>query len=483
MREFKISSQKVLVDPNWRISYKLNQRTTLSMTVVDLKELSSIDEGDAVQVYNNSALIFAGIVYSTRAYEGIRGIVFYDLQVVDNSALADKRIIAGVAENMTAGNIIKTKILPILAEEGITEGIIQDGVVVSKAVFNYIYCNNALDYLRDVTGFNWHIDKDRKLSFFSRETNISPFVLNDSLEHSGFEKNSSMENYRNRQYVRGSQGETAIQAKEKPTPKPDGQSRSFILRFPVAKKPTIHINNIQVPEAQIGVNGLDASKQWYFSYNSNTISQDGLQTPLASTDVLEITYTGLRNIMMILDNAAGISERKSKESGTSGIYENMINESSLRSTAQAMQYGQGIMAKYGEVSDRVSFSTVDAGLEAGQLLRVVKPLFDIDDNFLIESVSVSAYGPNEIEYQISALDGASIGGWEQFFKNIISSGRNFNISEDEVVVTLQSFEETERFSGQMEIKVFRVRYPSETLYPTELMLPPGSTMYSGVKYD
>ena len=109
MREFKISGQKVLVNPNWRISYKLNQRTTLSMTVVDMKDLDSIDEGDAVQVYNDSLLIFSGIVYSTRAYEGVKGIIFHDLQVTDNSALADKRIIAGVAENMAAGDIVREK--------------------------------------------------------------------------------------------------------------------------------------------------------------------------------------------------------------------------------------------------------------------------------------------------------------------------------------------------------------------------------------
>lgn len=479
MREFKISNQKVIVDSNWRISYKLNQRTTLSMTVVNLKELDSIDEGDAVQVYNDSVLIFSGIIYSIRVYEGRKGSVYYDLQVVDNSALADKRIIADVAENMTAGDIIRNKILPILAEEGVSEGIIQDGTIVSKAVFNYIYCNNALDYLKDITGFNWQIDKDRKLNFFSRETNIAPFILNNSFPHSRFEKNSSMENYRNKQYIRGSQGETSVQEKEKPTPRPDGQSRNFILRFPVAKKPTIYINNIQVPDSQVGVNGIDTNKKWYFSYNSNTLSQDSSETPLTSTDVLEITYIGLRNIMMILENAAQISERKSKESGTSGIYECMINESSLKSTAQAMQYGHGIMAKYGEVSDRISFSTLQTGLEAGQLLRVFKPLFGINDNFLIESVDVSAYG-HEIEYQITALDGASIGGWEKFFKNIINIGQNFTISEDEIIVTVQSFDETEQFEGRIDIKVYNCIYPSETLYPTETIITP---VFSGVTYD
>jgi hypothetical protein len=483
MREFRISGQKVLVAPGWQISYKLNQRTTLSMTVVDLQELDSIDEGDSVEVYNNSELIFSGIVYSKREYEGMREVVFYDLQVTDNSALADKRLIVGVAENMKAGDIVREKILPVLAEEGVTAGEIQDGVVISKAVFNYIYCNNALDYLKDITGFNWQIDKHRKLNFFSRETNISPFVLSDTVPHSGFEKTSNMENYRNRQYIRGSHGETAVQQKEKPTPKPDGQSRNFILRFPVAKKPTIYINNVQVPESQVGVNGIDQGKKWYFSYNSNTISQDNSQTPLSTTDVLEITYIGLRNIMMILENTSGISDRKAKESGTSGIYENMINESSIKSSAQALQYGQGILQKYGEINDKISFSTIIPGLEAGQLLRVVKPLFKIDDYFLIESVNISAFSQDEIEYQVTALDGASLGGWERFFKNIIDAGRDFAISEDEVIVTVQSFNETEMLTSQIEVKTFNVLYPSDNLYVSNSLYPNNIVSNMEVLYD
>lgn len=483
MREFRISGQKVLVAPGWQISYKLNQRTTLSMTVVDLQELDSIDEGDSVEVYNNSELIFSGIVYSKREYEGMREVVFYDLQVTDNSALADKRLIVGVAENMKAGDIVREKILPVLAEEGVTAGEIQDGVVISKAVFNYIYCNNALDYLKDITGFNWQIDKHRKLNFFSRETNISPFVLSDTVPHSGFEKISSMENYRNRQYIRGSQGETAVQQKEKPTPKPDGQSRSFILRFPVAKRPDIFIKGVQVPDSQIGVNGIDQNKKWYFSYNSNTITQDNSETPLSPTDTLEVTYIGLRNIMVILENTAGISDRKSKESGTSGIYEHMINESSIKSSAQALQYGQGILQKYGEVNDKISFSTIMQGLEAGQLLKVVKPLFKIDDYFLIESVNVSAFNQDEVEYQVTALDGASLGGWEQFFKDIIKESKDYAISEDEIIVTVQSFDEVEIITSQMGIKVFNTLYPSDILYPSNTLYPNGNVISSEVLYD
>lgn len=216
MRSFYIAGELVTVSPNWNISSKLNQRTTMSMTVVNIGNLPEISEGDSVVVYNNTDKIFAGIIYSVRAYETDEIVreINYDIQIVDNSAIADKRLIAQVAENKTAGDIVKDYILPILADEGITAGIIQNGSTITKAVFNYIQCSAALDYLKDITGFNWKIDNDKRLHFFSRETNAAPFTLNNLIPHDGFEKNSTMDNYRNKQYIRGSQGETAVQTKE-----------------------------------------------------------------------------------------------------------------------------------------------------------------------------------------------------------------------------------------------------------------------------
>lgn len=483
MRIFKIANKTVLVAPNWSISSKLNQRTTLSMTVVDLGELEEIAESDVVEVWNDNKKIFAGIIDSTRVYESIPNKLYWDLRAVDYSTLADKRLVVGVGENETAGHIVRSIILPLLAEEGVTEGTIQDGIIIAKSVFNYIKCSDALDQLKDLTGFNWKIDNDKKLSFFARDTNIAPFTLNNSIQHYGFEKNGAKGNYRNRQFVRGSQGETAIQNLEKPSPKPDGQSKSFVIRFSLAKKPSIYVNSVQVPESDIGVNGLDTGKKWYFSYNSNTITQDNSETALLSGDVLEVTYVGLRNLLLMLDNNNEIYDKKSKETGTSGIYENISNEQTIKSIDQAIQYGQGLIQKYGEISNTINFTTNVSGLEAGQLLRVQKPLFNInDDSFLIESVNISGWDSETIEYQVNALDGASIGGWEQFFKEIIRDNRDFTISEDEVIITINSFSETENYSGETQIKVYAVRYPSESLYPSETLYP-GTLTTNVTKYD
>jgi hypothetical protein len=481
MRQFKINGQTVIIDPNWNASSRLNQRTTMNMTVIDLQGLESIYEGASVEMYDDTSKLFAGIVYSVRKYEAMPNTLYYDVQAVDNSALADKRIVVGAVENEYAGEIVRTLILPILAEEGVTEGDIQDGALISKAIFNYIKCSEALDQLKDLTGFNWKIDNDRKLNFFSRETNTSPFVLSNTIPHKSFEQNSTMGDYRNRQYVRGSQGETAVQTLEKPSPKPDGQSQNFILRFPLAKKPFIFINSTQVADSDIGVNGLDTGKKWYFSYNSNTITQDHSETPLIATDVLEITYIGLRNLLLMLDNNSGIDDRRDKETGTSGIYESMSNEQTIKSTNQAVQYGQGLIQKYGEISDTINFTTTVAGLEAGQLLTVNKPLFGVNDSFLIESVNMSAWDGGSIEYQVTVLDGASIGGWEQFFKEIIRDNRDFTISEDEVIILIKNISESEKYLGEIEVILFNLLYPSETLYPSDTLYPNGTPTIAKIK--
>lgn len=481
MRTFKIAGETVQVSPNWNISSKLNQRTTANITVIDLGNLTGINEGDAIEIYNDATKIFAGLVYSIRIYEAIPNQLYYDIAAVDNSALADRRLVAAVAEDLSAGDVIRSVILPVLTTEGVTEGVIQDGVTIAKSVFNYIKCSEALDQLKDITGFNWKIDNEKKLHFFGRDTNTAPFVLNNSFPHSGFEKNSAMGNYRNRQYVRGSQGETAVQQLEKPSPLPDGQIQSFTLRLPLAKKPSIFVNSIQVDEGDIGINGIDTGKKWYFSYNSNTINQDSTESPLGSTDTLQVTYIGLRKLLLCIENTAGIADRREKE-GTSGIYENISNEQTIKSTDQAVQYANGLIQKYGEINDTISFVTTVDGLEAGQLLRVQKPLFGIDASFLIDSVNISGWDADTIEYQVNALDGASLGGWEQFFKEIIRDNRDFTISEDEVIITINTFSETETYTGYAEIKVLSCLYPSETLYPAETLFV-GTLTSTTTKYD
>ena len=113
-------------------------------------------------------------------------------------------------------------------------------------------------------------------------------------------------------------------------------------------------------------------------------------------------------------------------------------------------------------------------MKPGQLLKIVKSLFGIDDSFLIESVTVTQADYGKLNYAISALDGEAIGGWEEFFKQVVFGQKTFAIAENEVLVLLNTPTEAEGWSGTLTIGESQALYPSDTLYPSNTLYPNNS---------
>jgi hypothetical protein len=470
-RTYFVDSEAVIVSPSWSISDKINSRSTLSVTVLD-KQSAIISEGAEFKMFNGAIKIFEGVILRIRKYESDPNVLYYNLDIVDNSALADRRVIAKTYVNQTAGYIVTDLITEVLGEESITAGTIATGPIIKKAVFNYIKCSSALDYIKKVTGLNWNIDKYKQLQFFDRSTNISPFTLNSTIQHNKFQQESNMDEYRNIQYVRGGRGRTAIQENEVLSPAPDGKSRSFIARFPLAEQPIIEINVngsgwIAIDSAEIGINGLNNNKKWYWTYGSQIITQDNTETVLSTVDAIRLTYIGLRNLFVKIENPSEIT--------TQGKYEALNTEKSINITEQAVEYANGLIETYGEIKDTISFTTEVEGLQAGQLLPVQKTLYGINDSFLIESVSIKPSDSGSIEYVIKGLDGAAIGGWEEFFKELLKGNRDYAINENEVLILLNLQQENDGYQGELNLYI-TTRIPNIPLLPSPT-LRPRATLY------
>jgi hypothetical protein len=633
-------------------------------------------------------VIFAGTIEAPEQIETDPGYLYYPITAVDYNQLADKRLYAASHESTLAGNIVSAIISAKLSEEGVTAGSIEDGPVITKANFNYKKCSESLNYLKDVTGMNWNIDFDKQLNFFSNSTNLAPWILNDTVQHEHFRVKKNRSQYRNRQYVRAGTGKTTTQSLEKPSPAPDGSSRSFIVRFPVAERPVVYITesdydsytkimmhmdgfdgsniftdeigktwtaysdaqidtaqkkfgiasvlfdgtndyidtpdssdfyigsdeftidfwvkrdlyigtttqgifgqndsvmtdanlsiysffatnnylyvelgydggmyetrttgtitdsnwhhialirsgntftiyvdgiadgtrdltgkslhdspnkfaigrngeydasyfsgwidefrfsngiarwtaNFTVPtsayirsdytsailSANVGINGLDTNKSWYYSYDSNIITQDSGEAILTAGSTLEITYTGLYPIIMLIDDPAQIAARAAVEIGTSGIYENFCTEKSINENSQATEYTEGLLLRYGIIPSAITFDTEVSGLRAGQLLPIQKTLFGINASYLIESVDISAADAGKINYSVRCLDGSALGGWETFFRDLLKAGQEYIIQENEVIILLSTTTEKENWGSSTTITINGVE--TEILY-------------------
>ena len=187
-----------------------------------------------------------------------------------------------------------------------------------------------------------------------------------------------------------------------------------------------------VNESDIGIKGIDSDKKYYFEYGTKLIEQDSSEKVLASGDKIRATYVGLKNVFLIYENDSEIQNRASIENGT-GKYEIFEKNESLESTTEAKEYAESVIKKYGEIEDRISFDIEVAGLKAGQLLTVSNSNLGIDNKeFLIESVTVKPIG-KIIQYSVTALDGISLGGWENYFKALVAA-KEETIAPDENVI-------------------------------------------------
>lgn len=448
MRTLTVQGEVQRTDESWQVQDKLNQRATASFHIYGLQNLTGIDAGDEVVLMDDTTLTFAGCIDSVQITQVGVGLE-YDLNCTDYTYLIGKRIVYGSYVSQTLHYILDDLITNFFAAEGISAGTFAGSYTLDKVVFSYISGTKALDQLAQATGLSWIVDYDKKLHFIERATLAAPFAIAEATRVIGLAIKKDKAEYRNRQYIRGGYGKTSAEQVETPTPKPDSKSRSFVVRYPVAEKPQVFINTVEVSASDIGVNGLDTGKKWYFSYNSNVITQDSGETVLADTDVLLIHYYGLYPILTVVEDMVEIADRLLNEPNTSGIYETLTLDSTLKSSGDAITAGNNLLLKYGRIPQTISFATYTAGLAAGQLLSITKSLQGLSGTYLIESVTTSPED-GKLIYDVTALDGAALGGWETFFAEMKDAGKasSIVIGENEVLIIAKVFQDNAEIYGE-----------------------------------
>jgi hypothetical protein len=320
----------------------------------------------------------------------------------------------------------------------------EEGPTTSRSVFDWVPATQAMNDIETLTGITWNVDYYKVLNYFPPGAFTAPFSLTaTSHNYKNLNLERNMEKYRNVQIFRPGWLETTEQT-ETPTPKTDGSSRTFTVRFPLAKKPRIFINSLEVAADDIGVNGLDQSgtKKWYFSRQSPQISQDSSETELPAGTVLEFIYTGLYNRVFVKEKGIEIAARKLIEGG-SGRHEQYEDKATIDDIDTADQYVAGLLRKYGSISNILTYQTHEHGLRAGMVQTVNVPARGAVGDFLIESVTARADGPGLMIYNVKAIDGEVVGGWVDFFRSLVIRSRDFAIRDNEFVSLLQNLTETD----------------------------------------
>lgn len=425
MRTYQIAGNTVTAQKNsFNLTDRLNERTVASFVV--LEPDFEITKGMEVVVSEGATAIFKGMVQKPRAQGAITKSV--TVSCVDFSALVDKRVVAEAYDDTAAGDIVKDLILKYFSEEGIVEGLIQDGPTITRAVFNYDNGNVAMNYICDVSGFYWNVDKDKNLNFFDKSTYTASISLTDTSQNfRDLKAEENADNYRNRQYTRGGYAVSSTQTR---TFKGDGETQVFTVDLPIVAEPEILVDD--VPKT-VGIRGLEIGFDYYWQKDNPTISQDAGGTKLTSSNKLTAHFKGSYPIIVVAESTSEVESRKLIEGG-SGLYENVVEETTLESKDAALEYTNGLLEKYGFIPRVVTFNTHDE-VKAGQIIPIQNTFHGLLGRFLIENVSVRDDN-GMLQYSVKCLDGQNIGGWDRFFKALAQSQKKLAIRENEVLVKL-----------------------------------------------
>ncbi|MDA8212155.1 MAG: hypothetical protein M0021_09800 [Clostridia bacterium] len=415
----------------------LNSRDTCSFILLDKAGTYRPEVGQEVIITDGGTRRFAGTIDEPdeEAIPGNNALRF-DCSCVDYNQIPDRHLVARVYENQTLGNIVRDIVTQDLAGEGITTTKVQDGPTITKAVFNYRTATEAFNDLAELTGYAWNIDYSKDLAFFTRETNLAPFSLTDTSKNfRNMSVKTTRGQYRNKQYIRAGQDITDPRTDSF---KGNDKDKAFVLNFEVAKVPTVKVNAVT---KTVGIRGLETGKDFYWSKGEKEITQDDAATPLASTDILDVTYQGLFPIILVSQSDSEISSRQAVEGGT-GVYESIEDDQSIDSENLATQKADGLLRRFGRIPRIVEFETDTAGLAAGQLITINVTKHNLNAQFLIDSVTAWDVEGKFLRYRVRALDGESLGSWVDFFKKLAEAGRKFVIRENEVLILLRRSTDT-----------------------------------------
>lgn len=375
---------------------------------------------------------------------------YYTLTAMDYTGLTKYRTVAEVVENTTAGEAVEDYIIPILAEEGVTIGLIEADWEIERDVWSYMYIYDVMESLiQAAPGYIWYIDMDKKFYYYKKSAG-EQIYLRDGDQFTNYQRIRDFTSYRNIQHAIVSEMQTQTQPLRVPSPLPDGTIKTFTLNFAIAKEPTIWVNSVQVDPAYIGVNGIDDDSedsdiQWFWSYGSNTITQASKETALAAGATILVTYIGLRSGVVSHSDYNKIQSRQISTPDLSGKTEHVVNTGSFETISQVSRYISDLIETYGTTANKLTFTTESTRFHVGQRLsvRARNAAYTV---YIVGITGVSI--DSNMEYTITAIDAAYDGGtWEEYFYKIIVGNRSYTINSTDVLYKTIAIPDSVAVSG------------------------------------
>lgn len=345
---------------------------------------------DTVIVYDGSTKIFGGRVaqVTEMVLNDADGLV-YAIECVDFTIDLDSILISQTYTNQGVNTIISD----ILSNNApsFTANNVATNLVIPKIVFNQVPISQCIKRLADTIKYDWYVDPDKDVHFFSKYANSAPYNLTDTSGNyiiNTLERTVDGSQISNQVKVRGGEYQAATYS-DSITVKGNA-TKSLNLPYKFANL-TVTKNGVS---QTVGIDYVDdfSTKQVLYNYNDKTIK---FQNNLADGDVIAYSGDPKVRVLAIAADATSI--------GIYGVREKLIEDTTIVDLNTARKRAIAELAAYKDQQSQAKFDTYTSGLRTGMVINLNSSRRNANVDFLIHAVRFKARLPDSYVYSVELV--------------------------------------------------------------------------------
>lgn len=390
--------------------------------------------GQEIIVTDGATKVFGGILTAIENSSQAFKITRWKIECQDYVRLFDHKLVPDTFEDQTVDSIIAS-LLSLYFPAGFTTTNVDAPVLLDYVAFNYKPLSKCLEELANIIGYDWYIDYEKDLHFFSKEANTAPFNLDDddgSFRYKSLVIRRDNSQVRNSVVVRGGE-----YLGERFTAEIEANGIDFVFRVPYrfsefAATLTGNILNV-------GVDFIDARDDHHALYGFTEKVLTFKETDIPSSgSVLKVSGLPHLPVIVKLKSQPDIDAMVSAEGGD-GIYEFLILDKSINSRSGARQRALAELESYASTLSEGDFETETAGLAAGQQITINSVSRGIsNEKFMINKLRITMFSNDSLLYSASLVTTKTFDLIDVLQKLILQSTKEIDINPDEIIDLIES---------------------------------------------
>lgn len=394
--------------------------------------------GDEVEVFDGLEKIFGGAIIKTEIRTQAL-LIKYSVSIKDWTHYLDRVLVVDKFENTTIGEIIEYINTNYLS--GFTINHVSCPVQISSISFNRFPVSKCLQQLAEQINYSWYVDYDKDIHFFSKNSEPAPFNLSDdggNYIFSSLKIKDDISQMRNRVFIRGGEMEGNQRIE---TSIGDGTKLTFPLGHKFAKKPTVTVGGVT---KTVGKDFLDKDEDFDCLWDYNQKYIRFVSAPANGAAIAVVGIPLIPIIVQVQDDAS-ISKY--------GVYEFSKIDTTISSKEQAKQYAIAQLESYANKIQEAEFSTYQSGLRSGQIINIQSDLRGINEDFIIQRVSLSMRSQHDGMWNVQLATLRTMGVIDFLQKLILSQDKKIKVAENEVLEKYYTDNQTVRVTEEITLKV------------------------------